>query len=276
MKTWILAIAAVCAAGADGAGRPFSLYQSIIDRQPFGDGPDDPSIPPENAPRDARGGAAGKTEDEVAREQQQLERAVALHAIHIKPDGEVMAGFSDMSDPKAPRHFYMSKGQEKGGWLLKEADPVEKKVVLVKDGIEIERTIGAAAAAASGKNAGGGAAASRRGLSGVRGRAGAAGALQTAEGSGLRSHRALKRERDEADRRARQEMIEAQRKRQEEEELRREEERAQREAENEATRQNLQNMAEELRRMREENRRQKEEAERAAAAKAQAETNDNP
>lgn len=270
-------MAAVCASGVLAAGRPFALYQSIIDRQPFGEGPDDPSVPPENAPRDVRGADGAKTGEELTVEQQQLERAVALYAINISPDGTVMAGFSDTSDPKAPRHYYIAKGQEKGGWILKDADPVEKKVVLSKDGIEIERALGAAPAG-GGKNASG-ALAARRGF-GLRNRPSASGAAaetpQSAERSGgMRSHRALKRERDEAERRARQEMLDAQRKRQEEEDVRREEERAQREAENEATRQNLQNMAEELRRMREENRRQKEAAERAAEAAA-AQTNDNP
>lgn len=252
-------MAAVCASGVLAAGRPFSLYQSIIDRQPFGEGPDDPSVPPENAPRSGRDGD-GSSGAEIAKEQQELERAVSLSALNIAPDGRIMAGFSDMSNPQTPRHYYIAKGQTKDGWFLKDADPLKKTAVLVKDGIEIERTLGSGSAGGGASAAG--AAAVRRG---PNSRFAAARNDDDAgdQPSAMMSHRARKRERDEAERRERQARIEAERQRQEEDEARREAEKAEREAEREATRQNLQNMAEELRRMREENRRRREESEAA-------------
>lgn len=256
MKRHAVALAAAVAAlCASGAKRPFDLYQSVIDRYPFGEGPEDPGVPPENA-RDGAGRGADGVDDLMATpEQEQLEKSVSLSVINITPDGRMMAGFSDMTDPKAPRHYYVAKGETKGGWTVKDIDPIEKKAVLSKDGVEIERYLGEAASG-SGK----GAAARGPGINNLGHREGLmragrnAGLPVAAAGGGpLRSHRALKRERDEAARKERQEMADAMRKRQAEDEARREQENLERAAEREEMRKNLMDMQEQLRKVREEN-----------------------
>lgn len=263
-KVCAAVFAAVVTAAVSAAGRPFSYYQPIIDRCPFGEGPDDPSVPPENAPRGGgRNGDAGETPQDVAQAQMQLERSVSVSVINITPDGRTMAGFTDAGDSKSPRHYYIEKGETKGGWTLKDVDPVEKRITLVKDGIEIERTLGEAAA-------GGAQSAGRRGPQTTT-----AGQRTVDAAVGMKSHRAMKRERDEAERRARLERAEADRKRAEEEELRREEDKVQREAEREEMHQNLLNMQEQLRKVREENNRRREEGGQDEQDR-QADAEDNP
>ena len=140
-----LALVAICAAALAATAaekRPFDLYQGIIDCQPFGPPPDDPSVDPSSISRaDAMKAAATDEEKAAEKQQEELEKAVSVSVLNIAPDGRVMVGFTDAT-AKPAANFYLAVGDARGGWTVKEADPVEKSVVLEKDGVEIERTVG--------------------------------------------------------------------------------------------------------------------------------------
>jgi len=239
-------------------GRPFELYQPIIDRCPFGDPPDDPTVSPDLAAK-----SSGKTpqdveEAELTQQQAELQQTVGVSVMNISPDGSVWVGFSVMGDQKNMKHYYLVVGDQRDGWLVKEADPSTGTVTFVKDSIEVPRKVGDSLAKSNGR--GGGRQMPQRGGMGrsplVSGRP--MQAMHSDMQPAMKSHRQLRREQDEAERKARLEQTEAIKKLQEEENRRREEEKAERDAEREADkeemRRNLMDMQEQLRRAREERR----------------------
>ena len=231
------------------ASRPFELYEPIIDKCLFGPPPDDPAVIPEK-----NSASAVKDEKEIAMEQERLEKAVAVSALQQTPDGTVKVGFSDSSASKTPIHYYLAVGETKDGWLVKSADVVAKSVILKKDSVEIERTLGASAlppaSAGGGKAMGGnllsasngGPLARRSSLLSPRGSVGGA-------GSPMKSRRQLKLDEEASARRASQEEIARVR---EAEARRREEERARHEAERAEHRQMLMDLKDEIKKQREE------------------------
>ncbi len=142
MKFCMLLIAFVALAMQSFASesRPFELYQPIIDKCLFGPPPADPTVVPDK--NSVSNDGTQKSEKELAKEQEQLEKAVAVSALIQKPDGTIMVGFSDSSDSKTPIHYYLAIGESKNGWIVENADITSKKVILQKDGIEIERSLG--------------------------------------------------------------------------------------------------------------------------------------
>lgn len=255
MRYAITLLAVVVMAMPGFGKRAFDLYQPIIDRCPFGPPPEDPSIPPDLVSKSS--GAAGDGADavELSKEQEELQKSVGVYAINLNQAGKVMVGFSDLSDPKAPRYHYLAVGDSKDGWLVKSADPLEKSVTLEKDSIEVTRKLGEAATPKG--NAPGGAkgvpavrpnAFANRGMGGMRGTpiTGMRGRVVPGEDT-MKSRRQLKREQEDAERRARIEQVEAAKKAAEETRRQREQDKAAMEAEREELRQNLQNIREEIR-----------------------------
>ena len=254
----LLALAAVAA-----DGRPFELYQPIIDRCPFGDPPDDPTVPPDQAAK-----ASGKTPAEVeeaalSQQQAELQQAVGVSVMNIAPDGGVWVGFSIAGDQKSMKHHYVAVGEERDGWLVKEADPSKGTVTFVKDSVEVPRKVGDTIAKSGGRGGGGRQPPQRNGFGG-RSPLIAGKPQQTDAGApstSMKSHRQMRREQDEAERKARLEQAEALKKMQEEETRRREEEKAERDAQREADKEEMQrklmDMQEQLKRDRE-TRRQRE------------------
>lgn len=258
-KTAILLLVLTAAAPAF-AGRPFELYQPIIDRCPFGPPPDDATLPPEIAKRGAGGDAAdGEDEVELSEQQAELQQTTTVSIINIETGGRVMVGFTDVGTTP-PKHYYMEEGESRDGWLVKSADPVKKEVTLVKNDVEVVRKLGEKAAAAQkGGNGGGrrggwmrGAGGGRSQLLGGRNRAAAGGENQPMDT--MKSRRQQKREQEEQERRARIEQAEAAKKLQEESERQREQAKAEMEAEREEMRRNLENLRDEIRRQNEERR----------------------
>lgn len=133
---------------ADDA-RSFELYQPIIDKCLFGPPPEDPTVIPDK--NSSSSDSDAKTERQLSKEQEQLEKSVAVSALIQKPDGVVMVGFSDMSAKKSPVHYYLPVGESKDGWTVVAADVTTKKIMLEKDGVEIERTLGDKGAVAASK-----------------------------------------------------------------------------------------------------------------------------
>ena len=119
--------------------QPYSRYQSIVDRQMFGVPPPgfDPTKPPSEV---ARGGA--KTEQELTKEQEKLKSSIVFSVINVTPEGDTAVGFTDKSDPKQLHHYYLKVGEERDGWLVKEADAANKSMVIVKGELEVSLTLG--------------------------------------------------------------------------------------------------------------------------------------
>ncbi len=121
---------------------PLERYQGIITRQMFGEPPEgyDPSKPP-----DVRSGKnlSSREEKELAKEQEKLKSSIHFSVINVSPSGEVYVGFTDGSDPKALRHYYLKVGEARDNWTVKEADAAAKKMTIVNtEGIEVALTLG--------------------------------------------------------------------------------------------------------------------------------------
>lgn len=132
------AMMSVCSYATD-ANLP-DEYQQIVDKNLFGPPPADPSVIPDKGSSSSR--AEEKSEREIAKEQEKLEKTVYVSALTVSPDGAVKVGFTDTSNGKKPSNHYLAVGASEDGWLVVSADMSTKKVVLSKDGIEIERVYG--------------------------------------------------------------------------------------------------------------------------------------
>ena len=268
--------------------QPLERYQSIIDRQPFGKPP--PGFNPEQMASEVSARDADAAEQQLTQEQEVLQKSVSFSVINVDPDdGGLMVGFSDLADPKVPRHYYMRVGTTRDGWLVKEADIAKKTMTVVKDGVEVSLELGANsnAGGAGAKGKGGTAPASRggsltpaRGAGGTTGRSGllarrglggTGGA--SAPGSGLSSFQSRRAQREQAEAQAQADAAakEAERKRLAEEQAAKEaEERAARENERAEQREQLKAIQDELKRVCEE----KERARAAAEAAGEGEGDD--
>ena len=260
----------------------FERYQTIIDRQPFGQPP--PGFNPSQMASEVQKGVAAAAEVELTVEQQELQKVVGFSVLNRNGE-DYWVGISVPSagDPKQPSHYYMKVGDTRDGWFVKSADPLKKTAVVVKDGVEIELTLGTPFNGGAGANAKVAAAKNARTMAAPTGR------------SGLLARRAGGGEADDptapptsfAGRRARREAAaaaaaaeaaareEERRAREEEAKAQAEEERAAREAERAEQRQQLMDIREELRKAREEKERQRQEAADNAASETETAPNDN-
>ena len=250
----------VLAAAVMAEKRPFERYQSIIDRRPFGQPP--PGYNPEQFASEAARTPA-KTEAELTKEQQQLQKAVALYAINIDPDGSTMVGFSDMSDPKSPSYYYMPVGETRNGWFVKEASTSATNafMTVVKDGVEVTLKLGETSTAAADAKGGSGRVNRLGSMPARPGPGGGRSPLLRRNGGGEASPVVGRRARREQEEAAAQEAEEARRQEQSRKEQeaaeKAAEEKAVREQEREEQRQQLMKIQEELRRAREEKELQK-------------------
>lgn len=284
MKSILSILFAVAIGTLFAEKQPLERYQSIIDRQPFGKPP--PGFNPEQMASEVSARDADAAEQQLTQEQEVLQKSVSFSVINVDPDdGGLMVGFSDLADPKVPRHYYMRVGTTRDGWLVKEADIAKKTMTVVKDGVEVSLELGAnsnpggtgakgkggttrGGSAASGRTVGGMTATGRSGLLARRGAGGAA-----APGSGLSSFQSRRAQREQAEAQAQADAAakEAERKRQAEEQAAKEaEERAARENERAEQREQLKAIQDELKRVREE----KERARAAAEAAGEGEGDD--
>ncbi len=250
------------AAFAFAEKQPFDRYQSIIDRHPFGLPP--PNFDPNKMASEVSSKDAAAAEEQLSQEQAAIQKAVMFSMVNIETDGSVMVGFSDRTNPKTPRHYYLAVGDTQDGWTVKACEVAEETMTIEKDGIEVTLKLGdnsgqgvprtnrpTTTALAAGDNA-----APKRSM-----------LLMRAGSEGRKSRRA-RRELEEAKEKADAQAREAERKRQAEERAQREAaEKEAREIERAEQRQQLQAIQEELRKAREEKERQKA-AEQAAEGQA--------
>lgn len=135
-RSFLLLVAAAAALSAGAEKQPYSRYATIVDRQMFGPLPAgfDPAKLPSEVTK--------TSQKELTKEQEQLKSAVRFSVINMTPDGQVAVGFTDSSDGKNPRHYYLKVGESRGGWLVKEADPETATMTVAKGEIEVTLTIG--------------------------------------------------------------------------------------------------------------------------------------
>ena len=271
-KTAILLAAAASCLCFDAVAerQPIDRYQSIIDRQMFGQPP--PNFDPTKPPSQVQKGSGD--EKELTREQEAIKSAIHFSAINVTPAGDVAVGFTDNSDSKMPVHYYLKAGEERNGWKVLEADPVKATMKVAKGDIEVALDLGANSAKGGGSTARAGvnaapafATANRRtGLLG--GRRSSADGEQPRPGmigASLRERRAA-REQARQEEIAKEKELEA--KRQAEAAEKEKEREAQRQAEKEEQRRELQLLKDELRA-------QREAVERARAEREAARSNEN-
>ena len=233
-KHTVITVALVLAASAAQAEKqPFSRYQTIGDRQMFGELPAgfDPTKMPSEVAR-----SSAKQGQELTKEQEKLQSSIHFSAINVTPEGTTAVGFTDNSNPKAPVHYYLKEGETRDGWKVVEADPKAATMTIAKDDIEVSLSLGGN----SGKGAG--QTKSRSGASEPA--SGGSPMLKT-----LRGRRAQREQREAAERERLRAELEA---KDAEREEQAEKDKAQREAEREETRSQMRTLMEELRRVREE------------------------
>ena len=137
-------------AGASADG--FAPYQTILDRMPFGPLPPNfnPDAPPGTATAGA--GASGEEEVQLTEDEQQIVSSVRVSILNVTPSGAVAVGFTD-SAAQPPANYYMKVGEKRDVWEVKEADPAEQTVVLVKNGVEATLKVGEGVAAGGDRKA---------------------------------------------------------------------------------------------------------------------------
>jgi hypothetical protein len=127
------------------AAEGFAPYQTILDRLPFGPlppnfNPDAPPGTPPGAGNDADGNGANAGE-ELTEDEQQIVASVRVSILNVTPSGVAAVGFTD-SSLQPPVHYYMKVGEKRDVWEVKEADPAEQTVVLLKNGVEATLKVG--------------------------------------------------------------------------------------------------------------------------------------
>jgi len=128
--------AALCASAVSTshAPTPFSNYQPILDRMPFGALPANfGQVVPE--PSQAQDAA------QIQAEQQKLAKQINMSCVNVTPDGTTAIGFTDL-DAKPPVNYYLLVGATAGGWSVVAADYDEEWAQISKDGVTITLKLG--------------------------------------------------------------------------------------------------------------------------------------
>ena len=230
----------------------FDRYQSLVDRQMFGPLP--PGFDPNKLPSEVKGGGGKGADKELTKEQEAIKKSVKFSVIDVRPDGTVRVGFTDMdakdsSGKASPKSYFLAVGESSNGWLVKEADPDEATMVIEKEGIELELSLGGESKVTANKH--------DDAVPASAGGARARGLLNSGGGMSLRARREQRRKQDEAEREQRkQEAAELAAEREQ-----RKQEAAERAAEREEQRRQLQAIQEELKQARETREAEKKEAE---------------
>ncbi len=139
MKFRIAFLAALAALAAAAERQPLERYQSIIDRQMFGELPDD--FDPSKLPSEVQK-TSSRAAKELSAEQEKLKSAIHFSVINVRADGRVEVGFTDNTDPKEPRHYFICEGETAGGWTVEEADRDTATMTISKDGVSLELKLG--------------------------------------------------------------------------------------------------------------------------------------
>jgi hypothetical protein len=110
---------------------PFSEYEIILSRKPFGNPPLLPDKPL----------VVDNTAVNQAQEEQKLAKQVNMVAVNKTPSGNTAVGFIDKSD-KPERSYYLNVGATLNGFTVVEASYAEETATLTKDGVTITLKLG--------------------------------------------------------------------------------------------------------------------------------------
>jgi len=110
---------------------PFSHYQPILERMPFGAPP--PAFPAGPSADDL---AALKTAEQEKAEQQQIAKMLSFSALNITPKGTIAVGFTDRS-VNPPQSHYLEVGASAQGWTVVAADHDEEWAQFEKDDVTV-------------------------------------------------------------------------------------------------------------------------------------------
>ena len=254
MKWSFIIVLGLTATLAFAEKQPFERYQSIIDRQMFGPLP--PGFDPTKSPNEVQ--KSSKADAELTQDQAKLKSAIRFFVIDKKDDGSVAVGFSDNSDPKTPKSYYLKVGESRDGWEVKEADSETATMTIAKGEVEVSLKLGGNSATDGNAAPDGGGSATAPAAASASGgssrRSGLFGGGLLGTGS-LRARRMQRQQEAEAKRqeaKAAEEAREAERQAKEDErQAQAEADKQQREAEREEQRKQLLAIQEELKRVRE-------------------------
>lgn len=242
MKIVLLGAFALTVAFAGFAEKqPIERYQSVIDRQMFGPLP--PGFDPTKSPNDVQK-SSSKDEKQLTQEQEKLQSSIHFSVINVASDGQPEVGFTDNSDPKAPKHYFLKVGESRDGWTVKDANAEDATMTIAKGEIEVSLSLGGNSAKDGGTSKAGSAPTSAA-ASGIRRPGLLGGGLM---GGSLRARRLQRQQAAAADAAKQQEERAAQ---EAERQAQAEQEKQQREAERAEQRQQLLAIQEELKRVRE-------------------------
>jgi hypothetical protein len=110
---------------------PFSRYEIIIARKPFG-------TPP---PAAAAPAVVDNTAAQQAQEEQKLARQINMVAVNKTPAGKTAVGFIDKSE-KPERNYYLNVGETVNGFTVVEASYEDETATLRKDEVTITLKLG--------------------------------------------------------------------------------------------------------------------------------------
>ena len=243
MRSTVVLLLFLAVSAAFAEKQPISRYQTIIDRQMFGPLP--PGFDPTKSPNDVQK-TSSKDEKQLTQEQAKLQSAIHFSVINVASDGQPEVGFTDNSDPKAPKHYFMKVGETRDGWTVKEADAENATMTIAKGEIEVSLTLGGNSAKDGGTTSRAGTAPAPA-ANGVR-RPGFLGGGGLLGGGSLRARRLQRQQEAQA---AAAKQQEEQAARDAERQAQAEQEKQQREAERAEQRQQLLAIQEELKRVRE-------------------------
>ena len=139
MKSVVLIAIALTVSVAFAEKQPIGRYQSIIDRQMFGPLP--PGFDPTKSPNDVQK-SSGKDERQLTQEQEKLQSSIHFSVINVASDGQPEVGFTDNSDPKAPKHYFLKVGESRDGWTVKDASAEDATMTIAKGDIEVSLSLG--------------------------------------------------------------------------------------------------------------------------------------
>lgn len=244
--------------------QPYERYQSVVDRQMFGQPP--PGFDPTKNPNEISAKDAREKDQELTKEQEQVKSAIHFSMVNVTPAGDTAVGFTDNSDTKNPRHYYLKVGESRDGWTVKEADPLAATMTIAKGDVEVALSLGGNSANGAGTTRSTSAAAVANAATAHRSSAlssrsgGLLGGGTSRSLGSLRERRALRDQARAEEQAAAEEKarIAAEREAQREEE--RAAEREQREREREEQRAQLMQIQEELKKAREERERNAQES----------------
>ena len=241
MKSVVLIAIALTVSAAFAEKQPIGRYQSIIDRQMFGPLP--PGFDPTKSPNEVQK-SSGKDEKQLTQEQEKLQSSIHFSVINVASDGQPEVGFTDNSDPKVPKHYFLKVGESRDGWTVKDASAEDATMTIAKGDIEVSLSLGGNSAKDGGTSKAGGAALTTSAANATARRPGLLGG-----GLGTLRARRLQRQQDALAAAAKQQEESAAK--EAERQAQAEQEKQQREADRAEQRQQLLAIQEELKRVRE-------------------------